>query len=88
MLGTLSASCKEATCLQSAALDRRLKLVETIGLRCHLLLCKWCRRYGRQIKLLRSVAQEHAHGDHNSTAQGLSLDARERIKGRLRSEEG
>ncbi len=85
-LGALSPSCEEATRLQSAALDRRLGLFDRIGLRCHLVLCKWCRRYGSQIKFLRSAAHDHAPDKQPSPAQGLSLEARERIKRRLRAE--
>jgi hypothetical protein len=84
-LGALSPSCKKAACLQSCALDRNLTLVERFGLRCHLVLCKWCRRYGRQIKFLGSAAREHAQ-DHQHAEAGLSLEARDRIKRRLRSE--
>jgi len=80
MLGTLSPNCKEASRLQSAALDRRLTLLERFGLRCHLVLCKWCCRYGRQVKFLRSVAREHAQVDQPLPQLVLSCEARERIK--------
>jgi hypothetical protein len=85
-LGALSPSCKESTRLQSAALDRTLPLLERFSLRCHLVICKWCRRYGRQIKFLHSAARQQAQNDPPSPAQGLSLAARERIKRRLQSE--
>ena len=83
-LGTLSMSCKQAARLQSAALDRKLTPFENIGLRCHLALCKWCSRYGRQINLLRAVAREHAPDDL-AAGKGLPPEARERIKRRLQS---
>jgi hypothetical protein len=85
-LAALSPSCKEATRLQSAALDRRLTLLERLGLRCHLVLCKWCCRYGRQIKFLRTVGREHAQDDQHSLQPPLSCEARERIKRVLQSE--
>jgi hypothetical protein len=85
-LGTLSPNCKEAGRLQSAALDRRLTLLERFCLRCHLLVCKWCRRYGKQITFLRSVAREHARDDQHSLQSALSCEARERIKQKLQSE--
>jgi hypothetical protein len=85
-LGTLSPNCKEAARLQSAALDRRLTLLESFGLRCHLVLCKWCCRYARQLKFLRSAAREHAHDDQHSLQPVLSCEARERIKQKLQSE--
>ena len=78
-------SCKEATRLQSEAMDRKLSLFEHFGLRLHLLLCKWCRRYGSQLRFLRSAA--HACEEHAIPAlpQGLSPEARERIKQKLQS---
>jgi hypothetical protein len=79
-VSALSPNCKEAARLQSAALDRRLGLLERLGLRCHLLLCKWCGRYGKQIKFLGAAAREQ------TPAHGLSTEARERIKRRLQSE--
>ena len=83
----LSPACKEATRLQSEALDRRLSGSEKLGLRLHLLLCKWCRRYGEQLKFLRSAAR--ACEDHPTVqgASGLSPEARERIKRSLQSSE-
>jgi hypothetical protein len=85
-LDNLSVSCREAARLQSAALDRKLTLLERFGLRCHLLLCKWCSRYGRQIEFLRSVAREQAQDDRHAPLPRLSPEARQRIKRRLQSE--
>ena len=84
-IGVLSPSCKEAARLQSAALDRKLNLFDRFGLRCHLVLCGWCRRYGQQIKFLRSAAREQAHDNPNVPARGLSPEAKTRIKQELRS---
>jgi len=82
----LSPSCKEATRLQSVVLDRTLTPVESFGLRFHLLFCRWCRIYGKQIRFLRSAAQAHASDDdQHSTQPALSSEARERIKRSLQS---
>jgi hypothetical protein len=85
MVSLLSPTCKEATRLQSAAMDRKLSKAERLGLRLHLLLCQWCRRYGAQLKFLRSTA--HHCEDHlgPDLPPGLSPEARERIKRRLQS---
>ena len=79
----LSPGCKTATRLQSKALDRKLPLRQRFGLRVHLLLCKWCRRYGKQIAFLRSAAHEHPDEMADRVPQRLSGEARERIKHRL-----
>src|SRR5436190_22132796 len=84
----LSPSCKEATRLQSEAVDRKLSLFERLGLRIHIFLCKWCRRYGGELKFIRSAAgqcEEHVCPD---VPEGLSPEARERIKQKLQSGQG
>ena len=87
-LGKLSPTCKEAVRLQSVALDRGLTPSERFGLRLHLLLCKWCRAYGKQVRFLHSAAKECAHAsahDHPSSQPALSSEACERIKRSLQS---
>ena len=85
-MGDLSPSCKAATRLQSEALDRKLPLRQRFGLRVHLLLCKWCRRYGKQIAFLRKAAHEHPDELPEPVPQKLSDEARERIKQRLQAD--
>lgn len=81
-----SPSCKEATRLQSLALDSKLTPVKRFGLRFHLLFCKWCRNYGKQIGFLRLAARKRAPGDDKAaTGCALSPEARERIKRNLQS---
>ena len=79
-------SCKEAARLQSIALDRTLTPFERFGLRNHQMFCKWCRVYGKQIKFLRSAAEEHVSNEaQHSRPSVLSSEARERIKRKLQS---
>jgi hypothetical protein len=82
-IGALMPNCREALRLQSDALDRPLSRWQRVGLRFHLLLCKWCRRYGRQIAFLRTAA--HGCEDVHAPEQKLPLEARERIKQALKS---
>ncbi|MGD0814392.1 MAG: zf-HC2 domain-containing protein [Verrucomicrobiota bacterium] len=84
-LGDLSPRCKEAIRLQSAALDRNLTLTERFGLRLHLVLCRWCRAYGRQVAFLRSAAGGLAQDNRHLQQQALSPEARERLKRMLQS---
>jgi hypothetical protein len=66
-------------------MDQRLSLFEKLGLRLHLLLCGWCRRYGTQLKVLRSAAHQCEKHESLGLPQTLSPEARERIKQRLHS---
>ena len=82
----ISPNCREAVRLQSEALDRQLPGMERFGLRLHLALCKWCRRYGKQIRLLRDAAREHPEELAGAAPQKLSAAARERISQGLRNQ--
>lgn len=82
-LGALMPNCRQAIRLQSDALERPLGRSQRIGLRIHLWLCVWCRRYGRQIGFLRSVARKCDHGE--ATDQHLAAEARDRIKQALKT---
>ena len=84
-MAALSPNCRQASRLQSEALDHRLPFPQRVGLRIHLLLCKWCRRHGKQIRFLRDAA--HEHPDALPDAQKLPDAARERMKQRLRAKE-
>jgi hypothetical protein len=84
--GALLPACREASRLQSEALDRKLSVPQRFGLSLHLLVCKWCRRYGKQIRFLREAAQEHPENLADAVPQTLSAEARERIKQRLKSD--
>jgi DNA-directed RNA polymerase specialized sigma24 family protein len=79
-MGALSPSCREAVRLQSEAMDRPLSPARRLGLRIHLLLCKWCRRYGTQIQFLRTASQQMPEPANPPSATGLSTEARDRIR--------
>ena len=85
-MGDLSPSCKAATRLQSEALDHPLTPVQRFGLRMHLILCKWCRRYGKQIRFLRRAAHEHPERVAEASPSSLSPEAHQRLKRALRDE--
>ena len=84
-MAVLSPDCRQASRLQSEAIDNKLPTLQHIGLRIHLLLCKWCRRYGKQIRFLHDAAHEHPDEMTESDRLKLSEDARARIKQRLRT---
>jgi hypothetical protein len=76
----LSPNCRDASRAQSEALDHPLPTAKRLGLWLHLLICKWCRRYGNQIRVLHHAAHEHCEALTEATPNKLSSDARERIK--------
>ena len=86
LLETLLPTCRQVSRLQSDALDQPLSLPKRFGLRLHLLVCKWCRRYGKQIRFLHQAVHEHPDELSQATPRTLSPEARERLKNSLRSE--
>jgi hypothetical protein len=84
-LAELSPSCREASRLQSEALDHPLSFRRRLGLRIHVMLCKWCRRYGKQVSFLHKDVHEHPDDVTQCVPQKLSEEARERIKKRMQS---
>jgi len=86
VVAAISPGCKEAVRLQSDAMYRRLPLLQRLGLRVHLLFCKWCRRYGRQIRFLRNAAHQHPDELAEPAPRKLPAEARDRIKQRLRAD--
>jgi hypothetical protein len=86
LLKALSPNCKQASRLQSEAFDRKLPFTQRFGLRIHLLLCTWCRRYGQQLRFLRQAAHDHPQELIEPADQSLPSSARERIKEKLRAD--
>ncbi|MGC0150956.1 zf-HC2 domain-containing protein [Chromobacterium vaccinii] len=55
-------SCRAASRLISAGMDRPLTVAEHLKLRMHLLLCGNCRQFSRQLDLLRQAARRAGDG--------------------------
>jgi len=79
----LSPNCREAVRAQSEAMDHPLPPTRRLGLRLHLLICKWCRRYSEQIRFLGKAAHEHPDELIEAGPEKLSAEARARIKQEL-----
>ena len=72
--------CREAARLASAALDRPLTSHEHRALWFHRLLCRWCRRYEKQLHLLQALLHREPAAFHPPGSQRLSPEATARIK--------
>lgn len=57
-------TCRQATQLLSEKQDRALLLREQSNLQLHLLTCRSCRLYGKQIKTLSQLSKEFKKFDH------------------------
>jgi hypothetical protein len=81
-------SCKDVTQLLSESMDHSLPIGKRIGMRLHLLMCKFCARYERQLLLIReTVRRIAATGEKPGEPPGetLSEEAKERIRKSLQN---
>ena len=78
-LRRLLPTCRDVSRLQSVAAGESLPLARRLGLQLHLLVCSWCRRYGKSVRFLRSAVHEEAEQD-TTGGNSLSIQARERLK--------
>ncbi len=79
--------CREASRLTSESLDRDLGTLDRLALRSHLLCCSACRRYRRQIGLLREAMRglaARAEADDELSGPPLPDHVRDRIERALK----
>ena len=72
-------TCKGASHLVSEGQDRPLRLFENWRLRIHLWMCINCRRFERQIGLMRRLLRQTGLNDETGATNPLSAEAHERI---------
>ncbi len=81
-------SCKEVSQLVSESLDRKLSWQQRLAVRVHLLMCRFCSRFRRQMLFLREAVHHQPTAIEEADAvsgPALSTEARERIKRLLQS---
>ncbi len=81
----LTLTCEESSRLLSASIDRELSPSERTAIGFHAFVCRFCRRYRRQIKFLRDAVRNRSTELFSATESGglsekLSPEARERIR--------
>jgi len=80
-------SCKEVSHWVSESLDRQLPFWQRIQVRLHLLMCRFCSRFRKQVLFLRDAAHRYLSASEETETtpgSGLSPEARDRIKKSLK----
>ncbi|MBI3611198.1 MAG: zf-HC2 domain-containing protein [Nitrospirae bacterium] len=76
--------CREVVRILSDAMDRPIPLRRRIAVRLHFLICQWCERYQKQIRLIRTLLRREESisppDTPNTSNARLSDEARERLK--------
>ena len=78
--------CKDVSQKISQSMDVRLPFHYRMAVRVHLLMCRYCARFYRQLVMLRKMSR-HTERDpiHIQGPDTLSRETKERIKETLRS---
>lgn len=78
--------CREVTKILSDSLERPPSLGMRLRLRLHFLICAWCQRYARQLRLLGKFASQLPSHVDSCSSEALPADAKQRIKQALREQ--
>jgi len=75
-------SCQDVTDLASKSLDAPLTRRQRWGMRLHLLFCRMCRRYARNLRFIEQALKRARDGklESSSAYRKLSEQARARIQ--------
>ncbi len=73
-------SCKQVSVLVSAALEQKPSWTERLRISLHLLFCKACRNFARQMTILRTAARHLADHMGDLDIPTLPSEARDRIR--------
>ncbi len=82
-------SCRETARLLSKSMEEPLSIWTRMSLRFHLMMCVLCRRYAKQIRALEQMARglsDRAERDDAAAIEGLSPDAKKRLRSALDAE--
>jgi hypothetical protein len=81
LLNVLTLRCEAASQSSSRELDEALSFLDRLALSCHVAVCKSCRRFRIQIRLIRKAVRRRDQflAESHSAEGGLSPEARKRI---------
>ena len=78
--------CKDVSYKVSLSMDATLPLHERMAIWMHLLMCRYCFRFRKQLMILRKLSRVTVHDPLDDPPQvSLSMESRARIKKRLRA---
>ena len=72
-------SCKDASQIISQSLDRQLTMRERFALKCHLLICRYCKRFSQQIQAIRVALKQAIHAVENDDSIKMSSETKKRL---------
>ncbi len=74
-------NCKDVSQRVSESMDRSLPFHQRVMIKMHLMLCRYCARFSRQLQTLRDACRlEDLHGEDCDHTQALPQAARDRLE--------
>ena len=78
--------CQDVSRKVSQSMDVQLPLHQRMAIRIHLIMCRYCTRFRRQMLTIRKICQLKDQGQPTEkTPETLSKEAKKRVKEKLRS---
>lgn len=77
-------NCREIARLVSQSMDQKLTPGKRMGVSFHLLMCRHCSRYSRQLHLMRRLLRRQASADQSVSRTILDEQAKERLRQLIR----
>lgn len=77
-------SCKDISRLVSDSMDRNLPLKHRLGIRFHLMMCRYCSRFAKQLKKMRRMIRRETPPTA-PPRKSLSDEQKQRLKEKFNS---
>lgn len=81
-------SCKQASQLVSQSFDRPISVRERLALAFHLMICKFCRRFNRQLAQISSAIHRLTRHTEQDESLQMPPEAKQRIAKSIESGQG
>ena len=73
-------SCKEVSRLVSESMETKLPLRKRIGLWMHLSMCRLCRGFSRQLRVIQAAAKQHGESEDDTSLADATLSANDSLR--------
>lgn len=78
-------NCRDISRLVSDSMDRNLSLKHRLGIRFHIMMCRYCARYAKQLVRMRQEIRKHT-SVKKTPRRTLSDEQKRRIQQKLNSQ--
>lgn len=73
-------NCKDISHLVSRSMDEQLPLYRRMGITFHLMMCRYCARYARQLKIIRQKIQSLSGVSTDPAIKPMPANRKEALK--------